>query len=112
MKDIYSDLGMAQGVVPSVVSATTTDSGVDLQGFNSALVIVASGAIAGDGLFVTKLQDSDDDSTFADVADANLSLRSATLAASGISAQSQPKQAALLSPLQSLSSRATPLTLR
>ena len=85
MKDIYSDLGVAQGVVPSVVSATTTDDGVDLQGFNSALVIVASGAIAGSGLFVTKLQDSDDDSTFVDVAAANmLGTFPASLAASSV----------------------------
>lgn len=73
MKDTYSDFGLAQGAVPAVLSATTTDTGVDLQGFNSALVIVATGAIAGSGDFTTKLQESDaSGSGYTDVAAADL----------------------------------------
>jgi hypothetical protein len=72
MKDIYSGYGLVQGAVPAVLSATTTDTGVDLQGFNSALVIVSTGAIVSSGDFTTKLQDSDDNSTFTDVAAGDL----------------------------------------
>ncbi|SLN36625.1 hypothetical protein AQS8620_01306 [Aquimixticola soesokkakensis] len=59
MKDIYSNIGMVQSTVPAVLAATTTDTGIDLQGFNSALVIVTTGAIVGDGDYTTKLQESD-----------------------------------------------------
>jgi len=73
MKDIHSGLGVAQGAVPAVLSATATDTGVDLQGFNSALVIVATGAIAASGDFTTKLQESDvEGSGYTDVAATDL----------------------------------------
>ena len=72
MKDIYSGYGLSQGAVPAVLAATTTDTGVDLQGFNAALVIVATGAIAGSGDFTTKLQESDNNSDFTDVAAGDL----------------------------------------
>jgi len=73
MKDIYSDLGLAQGAVPAVLSATTTDDGIDLQGFNAALVVVATGAIVSSGDFTTKLQESDTEgSGYTDVAAADL----------------------------------------
>lgn len=86
MKDIYSDLGVVQSTVPAVLAATTTDTGIDLQGFNSALVIVTTGAIVGSGDYTTKLQESDALATdYTDVAAADL-LGSfpATLVASSI----------------------------
>jgi hypothetical protein len=60
MKDTYSDLGVVAALAPQVLSASNTGATpIDLQGFNSALVIINTGAIAGDGDFTAKLQHSD-----------------------------------------------------
>ena len=74
MKDLYSGLGVIQALAPAVVAATSTATAIDLQGFNSALVVVNTGAIAGSGDFTTKLQESDTTTggDFEDVADADL----------------------------------------
>ncbi len=69
MKDGISGLGLVASLVPAVVTATTKGSHADLQGFNSATLIINTGAIAGDGLFVIAIQESDTttDGDFADV---------------------------------------------
>jgi len=74
MKDIYSDLGIVQDMAPAVQSATVTGSAIDLQGFNSALVVINTGAIVSSGDFTTKLQESDTTTSgdFTDVAAADL----------------------------------------
>ncbi len=73
MRDLGNNLVAVQSLAPVVASgnATTTNStGVDLQGFEGAFVTVASG-VEGDTLasnlkYDFKLQHSDDDSTYAD----------------------------------------------
>lgn len=74
MKDGISGLGLVASLVPAVVTATTKGSHADLQGFNSATLIINTGAIAGDGLFVIAIQESDTttDGDFADVAAGDL----------------------------------------
>lgn len=74
MKDIYSDVSVASTLVPAVQSATASGTAVDLQGYNSALLIVETGAIVSSGLYDIKLQESDTttDGDFADVAAADL----------------------------------------
>lgn len=74
MKDLYNKLGMVQSLAPVVLSATDTGAAIDLQGFNSALVVVSTGAIAGAGDFTTKLQESDTTTPgdFTDVAAVNM----------------------------------------
>lgn len=59
MKDGISGLGLAQTLAPAVVTANGNGTAVDLQGFNSATLVVNTGAIAGDGLYAVKLQESD-----------------------------------------------------
>jgi len=59
MRDIANNLGIVQAVAPAVLSATNTGDGVDLLGFNSAAVVINTGAIAGAGDFTPKLQESD-----------------------------------------------------
>lgn len=60
MKDTYSKLGLVAALLPQVLAATDTGATpIDLQGFNSALVIVNTGAIVGAGDFTAKLQHSD-----------------------------------------------------
>jgi len=74
MKDLYSGLGLIQALAPAVVAATATATAIDLQGFNSALVVVNTGAIAGSGDYTTKLQESDTTTggDFEDVAEGDL----------------------------------------
>lgn len=74
MKDGISGLGLAQTLAPAVVTANGNGAAVDLQGFNSATLVINTGAIAGDGLFAVKLQESDTTTSgdFTDVAAGDL----------------------------------------
>src|SRR5690606_33862261 len=74
MKDAVSNIGVVSTLVPAVVTATTKGTAVGLQGFNSAALIINTGAIAGDGLYDVKMQESDTttDGDFTDVAAGDL----------------------------------------
>lgn len=75
MKDTYSDFGLVSAMVPQVLAATDTGATpIDLQGYNSALVIINTGAVAGAGDYTAKLQHSDTTTggDFADVTAADL----------------------------------------
>ncbi len=74
MKDLYSKTGALQALAPAVLAATDTGDAMDLQGFNSALLVVNTGAIVSSGDFTTKLQESDTTTSgdFSDVAAADL----------------------------------------
>lgn len=69
MKDGISGLGLVASLAPAVVSATTNGGHADLQGFNSATLIINTGAIAGDGVYSIAIQHSDTTTSgdFADV---------------------------------------------
>lgn len=87
MKDGISGLGLTASLVPAVVAATTKGSHADLQGFSSATLIINTGAIAGDGLYVMSMQESDTttDGDFTDVsAEDMLGVFPASLAASSV----------------------------
>lgn len=74
MRDLANQLGLVVALSPAVQSATQTSSAIDLQGFNSAMAVVSTGAIVGSGDFNIKLQESDTTTSgdFTDVAAANL----------------------------------------
>lgn len=74
MKDLHSNISCIAALGAVVVAATATSAAIDLQGFESAEVVVNTGAIAGAGDFTTKLQESDTTTSgdFTDVAAANL----------------------------------------
>lgn len=59
MKDSFSDLGIVASLAPAVVADTTKGSHADLRGFNSALLVINTGAIVGAGDYVVALQESD-----------------------------------------------------
>ena len=73
MRDLGNNLKVVQSLAPVVASGngtTTNSTGVDLQGFEGAMVVVASG-VEGDTLAANlkydfKLQHSDDNTTFTD----------------------------------------------
>lgn len=72
MRDLVNNIGIVQAIAPAVLTATNTPAAVDLNGFNSAVVVINTGAIAGSGNFTPKLQESDDNTNFTDVAAGDL----------------------------------------
>lgn len=68
MRDLVNNIGVVQSIVPQVVSATATGTGIDLLGFGSAAFIIATGAIVSSGDFTPTLEESDDNSTYTAVA--------------------------------------------
>lgn len=73
MRDLHSNMDAVASLVPAVQSATLAGSAVDLNGYGSAMLIVNTGAIAGSGLYVMALEESDTttDGDFAAVAAAD-----------------------------------------
>lgn len=67
MKDLQSKIGFIISIIAAAITATANGAGVDLQGFNSATVLFSAGAIT-DGTHTPKLQESDDNSAWNDVA--------------------------------------------
>ncbi len=55
MKDLHSDIGVVAAVVPATLTATNTSAAIDLQGFDSATVIIQTGAIGSSGNFTPSL---------------------------------------------------------
>lgn len=74
MRDLKNNLGVVLAISPAVLAATTTGAALDLIGFNSAMLVVSTGAIVGLGDFTVKLQESDTTTSgdFTDVAAADL----------------------------------------
>jgi len=74
MRDIASNIGIAQTLAPVDYSATTKGTAVDLNGFESAAVVVNTGAITSAGLYAVSVQESDTttDGDFSDVNAADL----------------------------------------
>ncbi|SFP62820.1 hypothetical protein [Tranquillimonas alkanivorans] len=70
MRDLANNIGTVQAVASAVLSATNTSAALDLQGFESAAVVVNTGAIVSSGDFTAKLQESDTPTSgdFTDVA--------------------------------------------
>lgn len=69
MRDLKDNLAAVTAIGPAVQAATVTGAALDLLGFNSATLLVSTGAIVGAGDFTMKLQDSDTTTSgdFADV---------------------------------------------
>jgi len=59
MRDLASNLGVAPTLAPVDYAATTKGTAVDLKGFNSAAVVINTGAITSAGAYSVALQDSD-----------------------------------------------------
>jgi hypothetical protein len=76
MRDTYHNVLVTQHLNPVVSTATKTSTAIDLQGYNSASVVFAIGlagdTLSGSVLWTLKLQHSDDDSSYADLAAADI----------------------------------------
>ncbi len=63
---------VVQAQAPQTVTADVVETGVDLKGYDSAMMIVNIGAIAAAGLVIPVARESDDNVTFTDVAAGDL----------------------------------------
>lgn len=59
MRDLASNIGAELALVPAVKTAAGEGPAIDTHGFNRVAIVVNTGAIAGDGDFGLKLQESD-----------------------------------------------------
>lgn len=71
-RDLYNNVSVVSSVVPAVLTATATGTGIDGRGFQSVTYVINTGAIAGSGNFTPKIQESDDNSSFTDIAAADM----------------------------------------
>lgn len=83
MRDIYRNILVTQHLNPVTSTTTKTSTSIDLQGYNSANVLFAVGAsgdtLSGSVYWTLKLTHSDDDTTYTDVALAELNNTAATV---------------------------------
>lgn len=85
MRDLASNIGVAASLVPATQSTTAKGTAVDLRDYDSAALVVTTGAIVSAGLYVMSMQESDTttDGDFTDVtADDMVGTLPASLAAS------------------------------
>lgn len=59
MRDMYSNIGAVIALAPAVQAVSVDGIAIDLKGANRAAILLTTGAIAGDGDFSAKLQESD-----------------------------------------------------
>lgn len=74
MRDIHNSMKAVQSIKPAVLTSSANGAGVDLQGFDGAEVIFDCGTVDNtdtDETYTPKIQESDDNSTFTDVAAAD-----------------------------------------
>ena len=76
MKDLYHNVLVTAHLNPVVATATKTSTAIDLQGYNAAAVVFSLGAtgdtLSGSVYWTLKLQHSSDDSSYSDVASADV----------------------------------------
>lgn len=58
MRDQSREISVAQSIAPGVKTTTQTGTGVDLQGYDSATVVVTTGTLT-DGTYAITLEESD-----------------------------------------------------
>ncbi len=71
MKSFKQEADVSQSIKPAAYTATVTGSSVDAANYDEAMVVIDPGTIT-DGTHTPKLQESADNSTFTDVAAADL----------------------------------------
>lgn len=71
MRDIKNNVDLAVSINPGAKTADATGAGVDLSGYGSAMAVVQAGTKT-DGTHTPKVQESDDDIAYTDVASDDL----------------------------------------
>ena len=89
MRDLYHNVLSTQVLNPAVSTTTKTSSAIDLQGHNSLSVLFSIGqsgdTLSGSVFWTLKLQHSDDDSSYADLAASDVSTGSTTIVVNSMS---------------------------
>lgn len=70
MRSVYDAIKVSSSLVPATRTASANGTGVDTKGYNSAMAVINAGDIdtaSTDETYAFKIQDSADNSTFADV---------------------------------------------
>lgn len=67
-KDAYSNVSAVSAIAPAVKTAAADGTTIDRQNFDALLFVVNTGAVAGDGDFGVKVQESADNSEWTDAA--------------------------------------------
>ncbi len=83
MRDIKSNVDAVKSIDPATYNSDQTGAGVDLRDYDAAMAVVQSGALT-DGTHTPKLQESDDDVSYTDVAAADLEGSFAPIAANAV----------------------------
>ena len=83
MRDMKNNVDAAKSINPAVYNSNPPLTGVDIRGFDSAMAVIQSGALT-DGTHTPKLQESDDNSTYTDVAAADLEGTLANISADAV----------------------------
>lgn len=78
--DLVNVIGVSTSLAPAARTTSANGTGVSLAGFNSVAIVFIVGAIT-DGTHTPKIQESDDNSTYTDVAAGDLIGSVAALAA-------------------------------
>ncbi len=71
MQDLKNNVDAVKSIDPATYNSNQTGTGIDLQGYESSMTVVHSGAVT-DGTHTPKMQESDDDSAYTDVAAADM----------------------------------------
>lgn len=80
-RDFHNEFSASNSLTPAARTASANGTGIDLAGYRSAAVVFVVGTIT-DGTHTPKVQESDDNSSFSDVAAADQSGTLAALASS------------------------------
>lgn len=74
MRDLASNIGVFLALAPAVQAATIKGNNIDLRDFDSAAIVINTGAVAGSGDYTAKIQESDTttDGDFTDAVAADL----------------------------------------
>lgn len=70
MRSVYDAVKVLASLVPATRTASANGTGIDTKGYNDACAVILAGDIdltTGDETYAFKIQDSADNSTFADV---------------------------------------------
>ena len=74
--DLYNNLTVEQCITAEVLTADADGAGIDLQGYEGCLFVanvgVSGDTLSGAVIIELELEESDDDSTYTDVADADM----------------------------------------
>jgi hypothetical protein len=80
--DLKNNIATATSLAPAARTATANGTGVDLAGFSATAIVVVAGTVT-DGTHAIKVQESDDNATFTDVAAGDLDGTAPSLQAAG-----------------------------